>query len=99
MLAGRYAGKKAVVVKTFDQGTTDKSFAYALVAGVAANQRKVTKSMSKKKMSKKLKIKPLHQGRQLHPPHADPLPVRPRASGRRPSTRSRTGKQLTLART
>ena len=58
MLAGRYAGKKAVVVKTFDQGTTDKSFAYALVAGVARNPRKVTKSMSKKKMSKKLKIKP-----------------------------------------
>ena len=58
MLAGRYAGKKAIVVKTFDQGTSEKSFAYALVAGVARNPRKVTKSMSKKKMSKKLKIKP-----------------------------------------
>jgi len=58
MLAGRYAGKKAVVVKTFDEGTNDRKFPHALVAGVARYPRKVTKGMSKAKISKKLKIKP-----------------------------------------
>ena len=58
MLAGRYAGKKAIVVKTFDEGTKERSFPHALVAGVARGPRKATKSMSKAKLGKKLKVKP-----------------------------------------
>ena len=58
MLSGRYAGKKAIVVKTFDDGTSTRKFPHALVAGVARYPRKVTKSMSKAKLQKKLKIKP-----------------------------------------
>jgi large subunit ribosomal protein L27e len=58
MLAGRYAGKKAIIVKTFDDGTNDRKFPHALVAGIARNPRKVTRTMSKAKVAKKTKIKP-----------------------------------------
>eukprot|EP00434_Breviolum_minutum_P046157 symbB.v1.2.041588.t1/scaffold8380.1/size6587/1 len=34
MLQGRYAGKKAVVVKAFDDGSKARSFGHCLVAGV-----------------------------------------------------------------
>lgn len=30
VLAGRYAGKKAVVVKSYDEGSNDKKFPHAL---------------------------------------------------------------------
>mmetsp|Transcript_2790 Transcript_2790/g.3749 ORF Transcript_2790/g.3749 Transcript_2790/m.3749 type:complete len:146 (+) Transcript_2790:122-559(+) len=55
ILAGRHAGKKAVVVKTFDDGTADKRFSHCLVAGLAQNARKVTKAMDKKKVEKRCK--------------------------------------------
>jgi large subunit ribosomal protein L27e len=53
VLAGRYAGKKAVVVKTFDEGSDDKQFAHVLVAGIARGPRKVVRGMSKKKVEKR----------------------------------------------
>ena len=55
VLAGRHAGKKAVVVKTFDDGTSDKRFSHCLIAGLARNPRKVTKAMSKEKVEKRSK--------------------------------------------
>lgn len=55
LLAGRHAGKKAVVVKTFDDGNSDRRFSHCLVAGLARNPRKVTKAMSKKKVEKRSK--------------------------------------------
>merc|ERR1712071_374421 len=58
VLAGRYAGKKAIVVKTFDDGSKDREFGHCLVAGIDRNPLKVTKSMSKKKILKRSKIKP-----------------------------------------
>eukprot|EP00949_MAST-11_sp_MAST-11-sp1_P000284 g284.t1 len=58
MLSGRYAGKKAVIVKTFDDGQAGRKFPFALVAGVARYPRKVTRSMSEKKIAKRSKIKP-----------------------------------------
>ena len=58
MLSGRHAGKKAIVVKTFDDGTNQRKFPHALVAGIERNARKVTKSMGKNKLKKRLKIKP-----------------------------------------
>lgn len=58
VLCGRYAGRKAVVVKTFDDGTADKQFGHALVAGIDRYPRKVTKKMGKAKLKKKSKIKP-----------------------------------------
>mmetsp|Transcript_11231 Transcript_11231/g.21019 ORF Transcript_11231/g.21019 Transcript_11231/m.21019 type:complete len:146 (+) Transcript_11231:185-622(+) len=55
VLAGRYAGKKAVVVKTFDEGSDDKHFSHVLIAGIARGPRKVTRAMSKKKVEKRSK--------------------------------------------
>jgi len=54
-LSGRFAGKKGVVVKTFDDGTADKRFSHCLVAGIARGPRKVTRSMSKAKVEKRSK--------------------------------------------
>mmetsp|Transcript_993 Transcript_993/g.1352 ORF Transcript_993/g.1352 Transcript_993/m.1352 type:complete len:146 (+) Transcript_993:84-521(+) len=56
VLAGRHAGKKAVVVKTFDDGNSDKRYAHCLIAGIARNPRKVTRSMSKAKVEKRSKV-------------------------------------------
>ncbi|KAL7461529.1 hypothetical protein ACHAXS_001948 [Conticribra weissflogii] len=54
ILAGRHAGKKAVVVKTYEDGNNDdKRFSHCLVAGIARGPRKVTRGMSKKKVEKR----------------------------------------------
>lgn len=53
MLSGRFAGKKAVVVKTFDDGSDEKRFSHCLIAGIAREPRKVTRGMSKKKVEKR----------------------------------------------
>ena len=58
VVSGRYAGKKAIVVKTFDEGTTERKFAHALVAGIERGPLAVSKSMSKKKILKRSRIKP-----------------------------------------
>lgn len=51
VLAGRHAGKKAVVVKTIDDGSSsDRRFSHCLIAGIARGPRKVTRAMSKKKV-------------------------------------------------
>jgi large subunit ribosomal protein L27e len=55
VLAGRHAGKKAVVIKTFDDGNSDKRFAHCLIAGLARGPRKVTRGMSKAKVEKRSK--------------------------------------------
>jgi len=58
VVSGRYAGKKAIVVKTFDEGTAERKFGHALVAGIERGPLAVSKSMSKKKILKRSKIKP-----------------------------------------
>mmetsp|Transcript_14974 Transcript_14974/g.33644 ORF Transcript_14974/g.33644 Transcript_14974/m.33644 type:complete len:148 (+) Transcript_14974:75-518(+) len=58
LLQGRYSGKKAIVVKTYDEGTKARPFGHCLVAGVENAPRKVTKKMSKKKVTKRSRIKP-----------------------------------------
>ncbi|GLH05963.1 60S ribosomal protein L27 [Gryllus bimaculatus] len=58
VLSGRYAGKKAIVIKNFDEGTSDKEYGHALVAGIDRYPRKVCKRMGKAKIHKRSKIKP-----------------------------------------
>merc|ERR1719164_416918 len=58
LTGGRYSGKKAIVVKTFDDGSKARSFGHCLVAGVDKAPQKVTKRMSKKKITKRLRVKP-----------------------------------------
>merc|ERR1712223_2018335 len=56
--AGKYAGKKAVVVKETNDGSGERMYGHALVAGIDRYPRKVTKSMGKKKIAKRNKMKP-----------------------------------------
>ncbi len=42
LLSGRYAGKKAVIVKNNDDGTAGRSYGHAIVAGLAREPRKVS---------------------------------------------------------
>lgn len=58
VLGGRYAGKKGVVVKTHDDGSNDRPYGHALVAGIDRYPLKVTKKMGKKRMAKRTRIKP-----------------------------------------
>merc|ERR1711935_225673 len=58
VLAGKYAGKKAIIVKQQDDGTQDRAYGHALVAGIERYPRKVTKAMSKKKLTKRSRVKP-----------------------------------------
>merc|ERR1712131_144165 len=58
VLAGKYAGKKAIIVKPQDDGTQDRAYGHALVAGIERYPRKVTKSMGKKKLTKRSRVKP-----------------------------------------
>ena len=58
LLAGRRAGKKAVIVKQFDEGKKGKTFAHALVAGVERAPLKVCKRMSKLKIKRRSTLKP-----------------------------------------
>ena len=60
LLNGRMAGKKAVIVKTFDEGTPDRPYGYCLVAGVQKYPLKITKSMSEKKVAKRSKVRGRH---------------------------------------
>lgn len=58
VLSGRYAGKKAVIVQNYDQGTSEHSYGHALVAGIAKYPLKVTRKMNKKKIARRCRIKP-----------------------------------------
>ncbi|KAH0505684.1 60S ribosomal protein L27 [Microtus ochrogaster] len=57
VLAGCYSGHKAVIVKNIDNGTSDRPYSNALVAGIDSYLRKVTAAMGKKKVAKRSKIK------------------------------------------
>ena len=58
ILYGRYAGKKAVIVRNYDEGTSSKPYPHAIVAGIERYPLKVHKSMGQKKIAKKSTLKP-----------------------------------------
>ena len=58
LLAGRRAGKKAIIIKQIDEGKKNRKFGHALVAGVERAPKKITKRMSQKKIDRKTRIKP-----------------------------------------
>jgi len=58
LLNGRYAGRKAVIVKNFEEGNKGRPYGHALVAGIDRYPLKVTKHMTKKKIMKRSKVKP-----------------------------------------
>merc|ERR1712072_1056169 len=57
VLAGKYAGRKGIIIKNQDEGSQDRPYGHALVAGIDKYPRKVTRSMSKGKLKKRSKIK------------------------------------------
>lgn len=58
VLSGRYAGKKAVIVKQFDEGTETRPYPHAIVAGIERYPLKVTKNMGQKRIAKRSRVKP-----------------------------------------
>ncbi|XP_050226662.1 60S ribosomal protein L27-like [Mercurialis annua] len=57
LLQGRYAGRKAVIVRSFDDGTRDRPYGHCLVAGISKYPAKVIKKDSAKKTAKKSRVK------------------------------------------
>ena len=57
VLGGRYAGKKGLIVKTYDEGSNDRPYGHALVAGINKYPLRVTKKMGKKRVAKRTRIK------------------------------------------
>ncbi|SBT80329.1 60S ribosomal protein L27, putative [Plasmodium malariae] len=57
MLNGRRAGKKAIIINTYESQTRERPYSYCLVAGIEKHPRKVTKKMSKRKILKRSKVK------------------------------------------
>ena len=58
VLAGRFAGKKGIVVKNYDDGSNDRPYGHALVVGIDRYPLKITKNMGKKRVAKRTRIKP-----------------------------------------
>ncbi|KAM5587167.1 large ribosomal subunit protein eL27x [Rosa sericea] len=57
LLQGRLAGRKAVIVKAFDEGTRARPYGHCLVAGIAKYPSKVIRKDSAKKTAKKSRVK------------------------------------------
>ncbi|KAE8776327.1 60S ribosomal protein L27-3 [Hordeum vulgare] len=57
LLQGRYAGKKAVFMRVFEEGTRDRPYGHCLVTGLAKYRKKVIQKDSAKKMAKKSRVK------------------------------------------
>ncbi|KAF6144898.1 hypothetical protein GIB67_036601 [Kingdonia uniflora] len=57
VLQGRYAGRKAVIVRQFDEGTRDRPYGHCLVAGISKYPKKVIRKDSAKKTAKKSRVK------------------------------------------
>ncbi|CBK25156.2 uncharacterized protein [Blastocystis hominis] len=57
LTAGKYAGKKAVIVKVNEEGDGKYKFPYAVVCGVARPPRKVYTKMSEKAVAKRTSMR------------------------------------------
>ncbi|KAK7808618.1 LOW QUALITY PROTEIN: hypothetical protein U0070_010017 [Myodes glareolus] len=75
VLAGRYPGRKAIIVNNIDDGTSDRSYSHALVAGIDLYPQKVTAAMGKKKIAKRSKIKSFAKALQLPDAHSSSVDI------------------------
>ncbi|KAL2479423.1 60S ribosomal protein L27-3 [Abeliophyllum distichum] len=57
ILQGRYARRKAVIVRNFDEGTRDRPYGYCLVSRLAKYPHKVIRKDSAKKQANKSRVK------------------------------------------
>jgi len=58
VLQGRYAGKKAVIVKNFDTATKERPYPHAIVAGISKYPKKVVRKMSNAQVEKRSRVVP-----------------------------------------
>ncbi|CDW60543.1 60S ribosomal protein L27 [Trichuris trichiura] len=58
VLAGKYAGRKGLIVRTFDESTNERAYAHALVAGIDRYPLKITRKMGKHKRIHRSTIRP-----------------------------------------
>ncbi|PFH48942.1 hypothetical protein AMATHDRAFT_64318 [Amanita thiersii Skay4041] len=58
VLQGRQAGRKVVVIRQVDEGSKERPYPHAIVAGIDRYPRKVTRRMGQKKLTRRSKIKP-----------------------------------------
>ncbi|KAI8830454.1 60S ribosomal protein L27 [Chytriomyces hyalinus] len=58
VLSGRFAGRKAVIVKNYDEGTGSKPYPHAVIAGIERYPLKITKGMGQKRIAKRSRVKP-----------------------------------------
>lgn len=58
VLVGRFAGRKAVILRVFEEGTKDRKFGHILVAGLDKAPRRTLKKMSADKKEKRMKVTP-----------------------------------------
>ena len=58
LLQGRFAGKKAVIVKSFEEGSKTRAYPHAIVAGIERHPLKITGRMTQKKIAKRSRVKP-----------------------------------------
>ena len=57
LTSGRHAGKKALVVRSYDEGNKSRKFASALVVGVDRAPRDVKRRLGKKKFIRRTQVK------------------------------------------
>ncbi|VEL26008.1 unnamed protein product [Protopolystoma xenopodis] len=58
VLRGRFAGRKGVIIKSFDEGSQEKQYGHALVVGIDRYPRKIIRRMGKRRQESRCKIKP-----------------------------------------
>lgn len=58
VLGGRYAGRKAIIIKSYDDGSKEKPYGHALVVGIDRYPRRLVRRMGKRRMESRSKIKP-----------------------------------------
>ncbi|VDN06842.1 unnamed protein product [Thelazia callipaeda] len=51
-------GRKAIIVKAYDEGSSDRAYSHAVIAGIDKYPLAVTKRMGKKKIKKRSKLRP-----------------------------------------
>lgn len=57
MTSGKFAGKKAVILRSFEKGTKARPYAHAVIAGIERYPRRIYSSMTKKEINRHLKMK------------------------------------------
>ncbi|KAE8819876.1 60S ribosomal protein L27-3 [Hordeum vulgare] len=100
LLQGRYAKKKAVIVRVFEESTRDRPYGYCLVAGLAKYFEERNPQGLGQEDGQEVSRQGLTQVHQLHPPHAHPLLPRRQPQGgglQRPDSLTTKDKKLTAA--